>query len=177
MTKKKDLQLAKTLNRVAVVITIIVLLLVGMMRRVKIDLGIDFSFLPPVYSTLNAIAAVVLIAALVFIKQKKVELHRKAIYLAIMCSIVFLLMYVLYHFTTPETLYCKEGNIRYVYFTLLITHIVLAAVSLPLILFTFIRAYTNQIDRHKKMARWVYPIWLYVAVTGPIVYFMLKDCY
>ena len=100
-----------------------------------------------------------------------------AIYAAFGLSVAFLLCYVVYHFTTPATLYGGEGAIRTVYFFLLITHVVLAAGSFPFILFTFIRAYTNQIDQHKKMARWVFPIWLYVAVTGPICYFMLLPYY
>ncbi len=174
-----NLQLAKKLNRLAWVVTIVVLLLVGLMRRVKIPLpdGWDFGFLPPVHATLNALTAVVLIIAYYFIRRKQVENHRRAIYVAMGLSVLFLLSYVTYHFTTPETLYCGEGNIRILYFILLITHIVLAALILPFILFTFIRAYTGQIERHRKMARWVFPLWLYVAITGPICYLMLMPCY
>jgi putative membrane protein len=133
--------------------------------------------LPPIHASLNALTAVVLIFAFRFIKQKKVEQHRKAIYLAFALSVGFLLSYVLYHFTTPETLYGGEGFMRTLYFILLISHIVLAAGIFPFILFTFIRAYTNQIDQHKKMARWVFPFWLYVAITGPICYLMLLPYY
>jgi putative membrane protein len=92
-------------------------------------------------------------------------------------SALFLLSYVLYHFTTPETRFGGEGVIRYIYFFILITHIILAALTLPFILLTFNRAYTDQFDRHRKMARWVFPLWLYVAVTGPICYLMLKPYY
>lgn len=169
--------LEKKLNIAAWIITVIVLGLVVMMRRVKLDVGIDFSFLPPIHATLNAITAVILIAALVMIKKGRVEAHRKLMYAAILFSFLFLLSYVAYHFTTPETTYCFEGPIRYVYFFILITHIVLAAIIFPFILFTFIRAYTGQFARHKKMARWVFPIWLYVAITGPVVFFMLNPCY
>lgn len=169
--------LEKQLNVVAYIISAVVLSLVAFMRRVKIDVGIDFSFLPPLHATLNAITAFVLLLALYFIKNKQVELHRKAIYVAFGCSALFLLSYVLYHFTTPETRYGGEGFIRQVYFALLISHIVLAAGIFPFILFTFIRAYTGQFARHRRMARWVFPIWLYVAVTGPIVYLMLLPYY
>ncbi|MFZ4633748.1 MAG: DUF420 domain-containing protein [Saprospiraceae bacterium] len=169
--------LEKQLNVVAYIVSAVVLLLVAFMRRVKIDLGIDFSFLPPLHASLNAVTAVVLLFALYFIKQKQVDQHRKAIYLAFVCSALFLLSYVLYHFTTPETRYGGEGMMRTAYFVLLISHITLAAGIFPFILLTFIRAYTGQFARHRRMARWVFPIWLYVAVTGPIVYLMLLPYY
>ncbi len=172
-----DLLLEKKLNRIAWIISGVVLLLVGMMRRVKITTSVDFSFLPPVHAILNSLCAIALLAALYFIKQKNIKLHRTMIYIAMGLSAAFLICYVLYHFTTPETRFCQEGNIRYLYFFLLITHVVLAALILPFILFTFIRAYTNQFDRHKAMARWVYPLWLYVTISGPICYLLLQPCY
>ncbi|GJM33182.1 MAG: hypothetical protein DHS20C18_21830 [Saprospiraceae bacterium] len=188
-----NIQLAKKLNVWATVITIVVLILIGLMRRVKVDLpaGWDFSFLPPFHATVNALTAVVLLIAFYFIKQKNIEAHRKSIYLAIGLSVLFLLSYVAYHFTTPETIFgdanhdglvdaaelAAVGSMRTIYLVLLLSHIVLAALILPFILFTFIRAYTNQIDRHRKMARWVFPFWLYVALTGPICYIMLMPYY
>jgi putative membrane protein len=172
-----NLALEKKLNTAAWIVSAVVLLLVGLMRRVKIDLGVDFSFLPPLHASLNALTAVILLAALYFIKNKNVEAHRKAIYAAMATSALFLVSYVLYHFTAPETRFGGTGTIRTVYFILLITHVVLAALILPFIFFTFNRAYTAQYERHKKMARWVYPLWLYVAVTGPVCYLMLKPYY
>lgn len=176
---EQNIQLAKRLNVGAWVVTVAVLLLVGLMRRVKIPLpeGWSFDFLPPFHATLNALTAVVLILAFYFIKQKNVRMHRRMIYVAMSLSVLFLLSYVAYHFTTPETKFGGQGTIRYVYYTLLLTHITLAGLTLPFILFTFIRAYTNQIDRHRKMARWVFPLWLYVAITGPICYLMLLPYY
>jgi putative membrane protein len=172
-----DILLEKKLNRLAYVVSAVVLLLVGMMRRYKFDLGVDFSFLPPFHASLNALTAVILMIALYFIKNKQVENHRKSIYAAMVCSGLFLLSYVLYHFTTPETKFGGEGFIRTIYFILLLTHVVLAAVILPFILLTFNRAFTGQYERHKKMARWVFPLWLYVALTGPICYLMLRPYY
>ncbi len=170
--------LEKKLNRVAWVLSIIVFALVVSMRRFKVDSSIDFSFLPAVYSTLNFVTFLLLLGGFYFIRcRKDMAVHRKFMQSALITSVLFLLGYVVYHITTPETLFCQEGSIRYVYFFLLITHIVLAAVILPFILFTFIRAYTGQYARHKKMARWVYPLWLYVAATGPILYLMLLPCY
>lgn len=172
-----NIALEKKLNTLAYVVSVVVLLLVGLMRRVKIQTDIDFSFLPPVHASLNALTAVILVVAFIHIKNGRVEQHRKAIYAAMVTSALFLFSYVLYHFTTPETRFGGEGIIRYVYFFILITHIILAALTLPFILLTFNRAYTDQFDRHKKMARWVFPLWLYVAVTGPVCYLMLKPYY
>lgn len=188
-----NLSLARKLNVYAWIISGAVLFLVVLMRRVKIDLpaGWDMSFLPPFHASLNAITALVLLAALYFIKQKNIEAHRKAIYLAVGLSVLFLLSYVAYHFTTPETIFgdmdgngvlsdtekLAVGGQRTVYLTLLLTHIILAALILPFILFTFIRAYTGQYEKHRKMARWVWPLWFYVAITGPIAYYMLAPYY
>ena len=172
-----NMSLARKLNIFAYIISIVVLLLVLMMRRIKINTDIDFTFLPAIYSSLNGLTAVLLIIALVFIKQKKIKLHRNFMFTAMITSALFLLGYVVYHFTTPETKFCGEGSIRFVYFILLISHVLLAAVIFPFILFKLIRGYTNQIEKHKKMARWVFPIWLYVALTGPILYLMLRPCY
>ena len=175
--EQANLVLAKKLNRVAIAISAVLLLIVGGMRRIKIDTEIDFSFLPPFHSSVNALTALVLLLALYYIKQKNIEAHRRMIYWAMGLSVLFLGSYVLYHITTEETRYCMEGNIRYVYFFFLITHVILAAVILPFILFTFIRAFTGQYERHRKMARWVWPLWFYVALTGPICYLMLRPCY
>ncbi len=172
-----DIALEKKLNRWAYAVSAVVLLLVGLMRRVKVDLGVDFSFLPPLHASLNALTAIILMVALWHIKNGRRAQHEKAIYAAMVCSALFLLSYVLYHFTTPETKYGGEGVMRTIYFLLLITHVILAAVILPFVLFTFTRAYTGQYERHKKMARWVFPIWLYVAITGPICYLMLQPYY
>ncbi len=172
----ENIALAKKLNFWATIVSIAVIALVVIMRSVKIDLGVDFSFLPAIYSMMNAMAAVFLIAALYFVRLKNIVMHRRMIFVALTSSFLFLLMYVLYHFTTKETRYCGEGGIRYVYFIILITHIILAATSFPFILFTFIRGYTMQVEKHKKMARWVYWVWLYVSISGPVVYLMLRPC-
>ncbi|MDX1479650.1 MAG: DUF420 domain-containing protein [Saprospiraceae bacterium] len=177
MANEPNIALARRLNIVAWVISALVLGLVVMMRRIKLETSVDFSMLPAVHAAINTITSLVLIMAFVQIRKKRVERHRRLMYVAIFLSLLFLLSYVTYHITTPETAYCKEGSIRMVYFTLLISHIVLAAIIFPFILFTFIRAYTRQYDRHRRMARWVFPIWLYVAVSGPIVYLMLRPCY
>ena len=173
----ENIALAKKLNMYATVVSAAVLILVASMRQIpRLDLGIDFSFLPAIYSATNALAAVFLIRALLFIKQKRIAEHKQMMIIALSLSAAFLLMYVLYHVTTPEVKYCGEGTIRTVYFLLLITHVVLAAVSFPFILFTFVRGYTMQVEKHKAMAKYVFWIWLYVSISGPIVYLMLRPC-
>ena len=190
---KANKALERKLNIVAAVLTVVILGLVGMMRRVKIDLpeGVDLSFLPAFHAGVNATTAIVLIVAFYFIKRKNILAHRRSIYVALGLSVLFLLSYVAYHFTTPETLFgdanhdgvlspeelLEVGSARTFYLIILLSHIVLAGLSLPFILLTFIRAFTNQVERHRRMARWVFPIWLYVAITGPICYFLLLPYY
>ena len=176
-SRTENKKLEKRLNLVAIAVSVVVFVMVVAMRRIRIETDINFGFLPPLHSSLNALAAVFLILAILAIRKRNVRWHHHFMISAVVLSVLFLISYVTYHLTTPETPFCKEGVIRYVYFTLLITHILLAAVILPFILFTLIRAITMQRNRHKKLARWVYPIWLYVAVSGPILYLMLRDCY
>ena len=107
-----NLELAKKLNRIAIVLSVIVIIVAASMHKIHIETSIDFSFLPKVYSTMNALAAVALIMALIFIKQGKIDLHKKSMTIALGMSILFLAMYVLYHLTNPHTLFCREGVIR-----------------------------------------------------------------
>ena len=155
------------------------LILVGIMRRVKIPLpeGIDLGFLPPVHAGLNTCVALFLILALIMIKRGHVHRHTQFIAAAMICSMLFLACYVCYHFTTEETKFGGEGIVRSIYLVLLLSHIVLAAVSLPFILLTWMYGYTGQFTKHRKMAKWVFPVWLYVAVTGPVCYLMLRPYY
>ncbi|MBV6425796.1 MAG: hypothetical protein KIPDCIKN_00280 [Haliscomenobacter sp.] len=191
--QEENLLLSKKLHAGAWALTVVVLFLVGLMRQVKIPLpeGVSLSFLPPFHATVNALTAAVLLVALFFIRKKDVVRHQKAIYLALGLSVLFLLSYVAYHFTTPETLFgdsnhdgalsleekAAVGGMRTAYLVLLLSHISLAALSLPFILFTFIRGYRGQVGRHRKLARWVFPVWLYVAVTGPVCYLLLMPYY
>ena len=174
---KLNLPLAKQLNIAAYIFSAVVILLVAGMHKIQLDFGIDFTFLPAVYSFFNALTAIVLVYALIQIKKKNITRHKNAIYLAMVFSATFLLMYVLYHITNPDTPFCGSDSVRMIYIPMLILHIVIAAVILPFILFTFIRAFTGQIDRHKRMARWVFPLWLYVAASGPVLYLLIRPCY
>ena len=195
MYLKRDVNLAlsKKLTVLVWIVTVTVLFLVGLMRQVKIPLpeGMSFHFLPPIHAFLNCIAAFSLIMAIISIKKGNVKIHQRWIYSAMSCSLLFLLSYVAYHFTSSETLFGdlnkdgivspeeieNAGFMRIIYLIILITHIFLAAVSLPFILLTFVYGLTNQFNKHRKLARRIFPIWLYVAVTGPVVYFLLMPYY
>ena len=175
-----NLQLAKKLKIAIVVLTVLIWGLVGAMRRPeKIPLpdGIDLSFLPMVNAMINSLVALLLVVGLVMIKRGNVVMHKRAVTGAMICSALFLFSYVAYHFTNHETRFGGEGAIRVVYILVLISHIVLAAVSLPFILFTWMYGFTSQFQKHRAMAKWVFPVWLYVAVTGPICYLMLRPYY
>ena len=175
-----NLALGRKLKIGVWIVTVLVWLLVGAMRRPEkfpLPEGVSLHFLPTVHAILNTAVAVLLIVALVMIKKGNVRMHKRAISAAMICSALFLLCYVTYHFTTAETRFGGEGAIKVAYLLLLITHIILAAVSLPFILLTWVYGYTNQFQKHRKMAKWVFPVWLYVAVTGPICYLMLRPYY
>ena len=172
--------LGKRLTIAVWVLTILVWGLVGAMRRPEkfpLPDGMSLSFLPAVHATLNSLVAIFLVTAVVMIKRQNVRLHKLAISAAMICSALFLTCYVAYHFTTEETRFGGEGTAKLCYLVLLISHIVLAAISLPFILLTWVYGFTNQFQKHRSMARWVFPVWLYVAVTGPICYLMLRPYY
>lgn len=187
--------LSKKLKLVAWILTGAVLVLVGLMRRPELRIplpdGWSFDFLPPVHAALNTGVSIALVLALVAVKQGKIALHRNAIYGAMGLSVAFLLCYVAYHFTNAEVLFgdankdglldeaerATVGGARTGYLLLLVSHIVLAGVSLPCILLTFIAGFTHRFADHRRFAKWVFPLWLYVAVTGPICYLMLKPYY
>lgn len=143
-------------------------------------LGYDvkpLSFLPPIYASINGLTAILLVWAVSAIKKGNKKLHEQLIIICMICSTLFLLMYVAYHMTSVSTSYGGEGLIRYIYFFILITHIVLSVIIIPFVLFTFVRGIAGAYERHKKLARITYPMWLYVAVTGVIVYLMISPYY
>jgi putative membrane protein len=161
----------------SVVIPIAVAILFGIKLK---DYGIDvepLTFLPPVYATINGLTAIVLILAVRAIKNGNRTLHERLMKTAIGLSVLFLLMYVAYHMTSDSTSFGGEGIIRYVYFFILITHIALSIIIIPLVLFTYVRALAERFDKHRKLARITFPIWLYVAITGVIVYLMISPYY
>ncbi len=195
LRRKPNYALSKLLKIAAWVITGMVLVLVGMMRRpdlrIPLPEGVDLGFLPAVNSSINATVAVLLVAAIFAVKSGRIRLHRNLMLTAMGLSVLFLLGYVAYHFTNAEIKFgdidhdgfvtpeesAEVGTARPVYLVLLITHIIAAGVSLPLILLAFSAAWTNRFEAHRRLARWVFPIWLYVAITGPICYLLLRPYY
>ncbi len=137
----------------------------------------DVHVLPLINAILNAASAVLLIAALVAAKNKNIDLHQKMIYSAMFLSLLFLLVYVLYHITAEHTKFGGEGAVKYVYLIILASHIILAAIQAPFVLFAFLYGYTGQIEKHKKLVKFSFPIWLYVSITGVICYLMISPYY
>lgn len=129
--------------------------------------------LPSLNALLNAICSVLLVCGLIFIKRKNIPAHRACMIAALITSVLFLTSYLYYHFHAGTTLFPHSGWIRVFYFSLLGSHMFLAAAILPLIIMTVTRAAKGQIEHHKKLARWTWPLWMYVSITGVLVYWML----
>lgn len=136
-----------------------------------------FSFLPLLNACINGTTFFVLIAAFLAIKNKNIILHKSLMWTALSLSTLFLLSYVLYHATTPSTPFGGKGLIKNIYFFILLTHILLSAVVVPLVLITFSRALAEKFDKHRQLARITLPIWLYVTLTGVLVYVMISPYY
>jgi putative membrane protein len=173
-----------------IAVSIVIPIAVAALFGIKIE-GIDFSFLPPIYATINGITAILLILALIFIKNGKVQQHQKTIQVALALSVLFLLCYVAYHMTSDSTIYgdldangkLDEIELNYVkssrlaYIILLLSHISLSIAVIPVVLFTYLHAWEGNYQKHKKWAKFAFPIWLYVAVTGVVVYLMISPYY
>jgi len=168
-------------NKLIVVLSVVIPLVVALLFGVNLrKLGYDvqpLSFLPPIYATINGLTAVVLVAAVIAIKNGNRKLHENLMKVAIGCSVAFLGMYVAYHMTSDSTKFGGEGMIKYVYFFILISHILLSIIIIPLVLITYVKALAQRFDKHKKIAKITFPIWLYVAVTGVVVYLMISPYY
>lgn len=171
----------KKYNKWIVVLSIVIPIVVAVLFGVNLrELGFDvepLTALPPIYAALNGLTALILVIGVIAIKNKKLVLHENLMTTAIGCSVVFLVLYVAYHMTSDSTKFGGEGAIKYIYYFILITHILLSIVIIPFVLITYVRAITNNIERHKKIAKITFPMWLYVAVTGVIVYFMISPYY
>jgi putative membrane protein len=138
-----------------------------------VDNGFDYTVLPAVNATLNGIATIFLSLGWMFIRRRDIRRHRLSMLAAFGMSALFLVSYVVYHANVGSVPFQGQGAIRLVYFAILITHIILAALILPLALVTLSRALSQRFDRHRRIARWTLPIWLYVSVTGVVIYLML----
>lgn len=170
--------------RLILILSIVVFAVIALLQSNLINLFPDKSaipswvlFLPTLNAIINSTCTVLLLLSLYFIKRKKIETHKKINITTFVLSSLFLVSYIIFHATGIKTTYGGTGVVRYIYYFILLTHIVLAAVVLPLVLFSFQRGLQMQVDRHKKLVRWSYPIWLYVTVTGVAVYLMISPYY
>lgn len=171
MTEQKE-----PYKKLIIVLSVVIPIAVAVLFKVQIP-GYDLSFLPPIYATINGLTAVLLVTAVMAIRNGKRQLHERLMKLCIFLSASFLVMYILYHMTSAPTTYGGEGAFKYIYYFILISHILLSVVVIPFVLFTFSRGISGNFERHKALARYTYPLWLYVAVTGVIVYVMISPYY
>lgn len=170
--EKKSLTI---INILSVAIPLVVAILLGLPK--KADLGAWTKTLPHFIGAVNTLTSLALILGFIFIKRGKINLHRAMMTTAFLLGILFLIFYVTYHLTNPATPFGGQGFIRPIYYFILISHILLSLIVLPLVLRAMFFAVTNQFDRHKKTARFAYPIWLYVSVTGVLSYLLISPYY
>ena len=178
-----------TVKKLIIGVSIVIPLVVGALFRIRIP-G-DLSFLPPIYAGFNATTALLLVLALIVIKQGKMELHRFFVRLALMLSLLFLVCYVAYHLTSDPTYFgdinhdgkltsleaASAGSMLLIYRIILISHIGLSMVVIPMVLFAYLHAWAGDYTSHKRLVKFAYPIWLYVAITGVVVYWLISPYY
>lgn len=167
---------SKKYNKAITAISIIVPIVIAALFRVKLDIELPV-FLPPIYATINAITAVLLVTAIWAIKNNKRKLHERLIKTSMGLTLIFLVMYILYHATSNDTRFGGEGFVKYLYFFILISHIILSITVIPFVLITFVRALNEEFVKHKKIGKFAFALWLYVAVTGVIVYLLISPYY
>ena len=161
----------------SIAIPVVVALLFGVNLR-KMGFNVQpLTFLPPIYATINGFTAAILLMAFWAIRNKRIVLHKNLMKTAIGCSVVFLVMYMAYHMTSDSTKFGGEGTIKYIYYFILLTHILLSVIVIPFVLITYIRAISKDFEKHKKIAKITLPLWLYVAVSGVLVYIMISPYY
>ncbi|WP_333600318.1 DUF420 domain-containing protein [Flavobacterium sp.] len=195
MSNSGNQTLEKKFKGSIIAVSILIPVAVAILFTVKLkDFGIQvepLSFLPPIYASINGLTAMLLIMGVLAIKNGNRKVHERLMTTAIACSVIFLVMYVAYHMTADSTKFgdinadgmldatekANAGASRYVYFFILISHIILSVAIIPLVLFTYVRALAERFDKHKKLAKITFPLWLYVAVTGVVVYLMISPYY
>tara|TARA_R110002074_G_scaffold47953_3_gene122846 strand:- start:10799 stop:11332 length:534 start_codon:yes stop_codon:yes gene_type:complete len=176
MIEDKKILNEKKYNKLVVVLSIVIPVSVAALFGIKIDVELPV-FLPPIYASINALTAFVLVLAFMAIQKKKIKLHERLMKFAIVLSVLFLLLYIAYHMTSDSTKFGGEGIAKYLYYFILLTHILLSILVIPFVLITYVRAITNNIEKHKKIAKITFPLWLYVAITGVVVYIMISPYY
>lgn len=195
MNKSDNQNLEQRYRFSIIFVSILIPVAVAILFSVKLkDFGIEvepLSFLPPIYATINGITALLLLMGVISIKNGNRKVHQRFMTAAIACSVIFLVMYVAYHMTADSTVFgdidhngtldtiekANAGSMRFVYLFILLSHILLSIIIIPMVLITYVRALANSFDRHKKIAKITFPLWLYVAVTGVVVYLMISPFY
>lgn len=186
--KEKNLTVPIIILSIAIPLAVAFLIMVP---QVKINPGFNTRSLPLFHAILNAITAILLLASLYFIKNKRILAHKRANLTAVTLSSIFLISYVIYHASNPSVRYgdlnhdgilsaqekLQSGTKRYIYYLVLSSHIILSGIIVPLVLFTLQRAFQQKFDRHRRLARITWPVWFYVAISGVVVYLMINPYY
>ena len=171
-----DPAIEKKYRPYVIVLSIVIPLVVAALFGIHIE-GVDTSFLPPIYATINGITAIILVLAVISIKNGNRKRHELLMKFAILCSLLFLVGYVTYHMTSGHTAYGRDDFSKWIYFALLISHIILSIAIIPLVMLTYLKAISRDFKAHKKLARITFPVWLYVAISGVVVFLMISPFY
>ena len=167
----------KRYNTLIILTSIAIPVVVAILFRVRIPNVEPLDQLPPIYAAINALTAIILVVAYIAIRKKKIKLHQTLMKTAIALSLVFLVMYVAYHMTSDPTPFGGQGMIKYIYYFILITHIILSIGIIPMVMVTYVRAISERFADHKKISVITFPLWLYIAITGVIIYLMIAPYY
>jgi len=176
MDKRKS-STALRYKKAIIAVSILIPVVVAVLFRIRLEGVQPLTFLPPIYAAINGYTALILLIALWAIKQRKITLHEQLMKTAIGLSLAFLVMYVIYHLTSDPTPYGGEGWTKTLYSFILISHILLSVAIIPLVLISYVRAISQQFTAHRKIARITFPIWLYIAITGVLIYLMISPYY
>jgi len=168
---------SKKYRPLVIAASVLVPVVVAILFTIRIPDAEPLTFLPPIYAGINGLTSLLLIAALYFIKNGQRKIHELLMKVCIGLSLIFLVMYIAYHMTTDPTPFGGEGVIKYVYYFILVSHILLSIIVIPLVLTSYTRAISSEFISHKKISKITFPVWLYVAVTGVIVYLMISPYY
>lgn len=163
---------------VSIVVPIVVAVIENPRFTYKIDLGFNTYIFPAINAGINTTVSILLLVGLILIRQRKIDLHRKVMIAAFVCSALFLVSYVLFHISSPQTLHCEDSPVsKPVYFFILFSHIALSVSIIPLASFSIFHALRVDYEKHKRLVKFTWPLWFYVSVTGVIVYFFISPCY
>jgi len=167
----------KAYNAIIIVVSILIPVVVAVLSRVRIPNIAPLYMLPPIYAIINGATAILLVVAVMQIKRGNKRKHQVLMKINILLSLLFLIMYIAYHVTSEMAIYGGDGIIRYVYYVILASHIILSGILVPLVLLTYKHAALGEYLKHRKLAKITFPIWFYVAVTGVVVYLMISPYY